>query len=162
MVLDCLLKLDPKVEGESKDEKHKGEIEIRNCIFGVSNEPSPLQGGGSGAGKSVPEKFMFDKHTDKSTPLLAQVAAAGDHFNSAIITVRKAGGSASEGQKEYLIITLTDVFISKYGVDIGEVPNERLCMTYTKMVLDYKEQKADGSLMGSVKLGYDWKKMAKV
>ena len=67
-----------------------------------------------------------------------------------------------EPQKEYLIITLTDVFISKYAVVLGDEPRENLCMTYTKMVVDYREQKADGSLMGSVKLGYDWKKMVKV
>ena len=99
MAIDTFLKLDPKVEGESKDERHKGEIEILRWNFDLSNKPSTLQGGGAGTGKSVPGEFQFDKSLDKSTPVLAQVTAAGDHFNSAIITVRKAG-ERSRGRPE--------------------------------------------------------------
>ena len=107
---DYFLKLDPKVEGESADSKHKGEIELESWSFGVSNASSALQGGGAGSGKSVPLDFNATKKTDKSTPRLAQAVATGDHFKSAIITVRKAGGT----QQEYLTITLSDVFISSY------------------------------------------------
>jgi type VI secretion system secreted protein Hcp len=158
---DYFLKLDPKVEGEATDSKHPGEIELESWSFGVSNGSSALQGGGSGTGKSVPGDFHFTKKNDKSTARLAQAVAMGDHFKSAIITVRKSGGD----QQEYLTITLSDVFISSYqagGSGNGTLPMEQLSMNYSKILQEYKEQKADGSLGGSVKLGYDWTKQVKI
>jgi type VI secretion system secreted protein Hcp len=158
---DYFLKLDPKVEGESTDEKHKGEIELESWSFGVSNTSSMLQGGGGGSGKSMPLDFHMTKKTDKSTARLAQAVAMGDHFKTAIITVRKAGGS----QQEYLTITLNDVFISSYqagGSGNGNLPMEQLSLNYSKILQEYKEQKPDGTLGGSVKLGYDWQKNVKI
>lgn len=161
MPADYFLKLDPKVEGESTDSKHKGEIELESWSFGVSNTSSMLQGGGGGSGKSMPLDFHMTKKTDKATARLAQAVAMGDHFKSAIITVRKAGGT----QQEYLTITLSDVFISSYqagGSGNGNLPMEQLSLNYSKILQEYKEQKPDGSLGGSVKLGYDWSKNVKI
>lgn len=161
MAADYFLKLDPKVEGESADSKHKGEIELETWSFGLSNPSSALKPGGAAAGKSVPGDFIATKKNDKSSPRLAQAVAMGDHFKSAIITVRKAGGT----QQEYLSITLSDVFISSYqlgGTGGGVLPVESISLNYAKMVQEYKEQKADGSLAGSIKLGYDWHKQVKI
>jgi type VI secretion system secreted protein Hcp len=161
VAVDYFLKLDPNVEGESADSKHKAEIELESWSFGVSNASSALPGGGSGAGKSIPGDFTAMKRTDKSTPRLAQAVATGDHFKSAIITVRKAGGT----QHEYLTITLNEVFISSYqagGSGSGSLPMESISLNYAKMVQEYKEQKADGSIGASIKLGYDWAKQVKL
>ena len=161
MASDYFLKLDPKVEGESTDSKHKGEIELESWGFSISNPTSTLQGGGGGSGKSVPGDLMCTKKLDKSSPRLSQAVAMGDHFKSAILTVRKAGGT----QQEYLTFTLTDVFISSYsgsGPGSGTLPMESISLNYAKMVAEYKEQKSDGSLGGSVKLGYDWAKQVKI
>ena len=162
MPSDYFLKLDPKVEGESTDSKHKGEIELESFSFGVSNQSSMLQGGGGGgAGKSSPDALVVTKRNDKSTPRLHQAVAMGDHFKSAILTIRKAGG----GQQEYLTVTLNDVYVSHFtisGANGGGLPMESVSFNYSKMVQEYKEQKADGSLGGAVKLGYDWSKQVKV
>ena len=161
MASDYFLKLDPKIDGESTDSKHKGEIELESFSYGVSNQSSSLQGGGGGAGKSEPGALMVTKRNDKSTPRLMQAVAMGDHFKSAILTIRKAGG----GQQEYLSVTLNDVYISSYqisGANGGGLPMESISFNYSKMVQEYKEQKADGSLGGAVKLGYDWAKQVKV
>lgn len=161
MAADYFLKLDPKVEGESTDSKHKGEIELESWSFGLSNASSMLQGGGGGSGKATPSDFSATKKLDKSTPRLSQAVAMGDHFKSAIITLRKAGGT----QQEYLTITLSDVFISSYqagGSNGGGLPMETFSLNYSKIVQEYKEQKADGSLGGAVKLGYDFAKQVKV
>ena len=160
---DYFLKLDPAVEGESQDSKHKGEIELESWSFGVSNSSSvlPGQGGGAGAGKSVPGNFTATKKTDKSTPRLAQAVATGDHFKSAIITVRKAGGM----QQDYLTITLSEVLISQYqaaGSGNAALPMESISLNYAKMVQEYKVQKADGTFGGAVTLGYDWSKNVKI
>ena len=161
MAADFFLKLDPKVEGDSLDAKHKSEIELESWSFGVLNPTSPLPAGGSGAGKSVPADFVATKKTDKSTPRLAQAVALGDRFKSAVLTVRKAGGT----QQEYLTITLSDVLISSYqaaGAGNGALPMESVALKYSKMVQEYKVQKADGTLGGSIKLGYDWAKQVKI
>ena len=160
MAADYFLKLDPKIDGEATDGKHKGEIELESWSFGVSNASSALLSGGSGSGKSVPGDFLCTKRQDKSSPRLAQAVAMGDHFKSAVITIRKAGGT----QQEYLVITLNDVYISSFqssGTVNGVLPVESLSLNYAQMVQEYKEQKADGSLGGSVKLGYDWAKQEK-
>jgi type VI secretion system secreted protein Hcp len=156
---DYFLKLDPKVEGESQDSKHQGEIELESWSFGVSNATSAL--GGGAAGKSVPGDFTATKKVDRSTGRLAQAVATGDHFKSAILTVRRAGGT----QQDYLTITLSDVFISSYqaaGSGGGTLPMDSISLNYAKLVWEYKTQKADGSLGGSVKLGYDWSKQVKI
>ena len=161
MAADYFLKLDPKIEGEATDGKHKGEIELESWSFGVSNASSALLSGGSGSGKSVPGDFLCTKRQDKSSPRLAQAVAMGDHFKSAVITVRKSGAAA---QQEYLTITLSDVYIAQFqssGQGNGVLPMESLSLNYAQMVQEYKEQKADGSLGGSVKLGYDWAKQEK-
>lgn len=161
MPSDYFLKLDPKVEGESTDSKHKGEIELESFSYAVTNQSSTLQGGGGGAGKSSPGELVVTKRNDKSTPRLHQAVAMGDHFKTAILTVRKAGG----GQQEYLTVTLNDVYISHFsisGANGAGLPMESISFNYSKMVQEYKEQKSDGSLGGAVKLGYDWAKQVKV
>jgi type VI secretion system secreted protein Hcp len=155
------MKLDPKIDGESTDSKHPGEIELESWSFGVSNTSSMLEGGGGGSGKSAPLDFHCTKKTDKATARLAQAVAMGDHFKTAIVTVRKSGGD----QQEYLTITMSDVFISSYqagGSGAGSLPMEQLSLNYAKILQEYKEQKADGTLGGSVKLGYDWAKQVKI
>jgi type VI secretion system secreted protein Hcp len=109
----------------------------------------------------MPQDFHITKKTDKSSARLAQAVAMGDHYKSAIIYVRKAGGT----QQEYLTITLSDVFISSFqagGAGHDSLPMEQLAMNYSKMLQEYKEQKPDGSLGGSVKLGYDFSKQVKI
>jgi type VI secretion system secreted protein Hcp len=158
---DYFLKLDPKIEGESTDSKHKGEIELESFSYGVSNQSSSLQGGGGGAGKSEPGPLIVTKRNDKATARLHQAVAMGDHFKTAILTIRKAGGT----QQEYLTVTLNDVYISNFqisGANGGGLPMESIAFNYAKLVQEYKEQKADGTLGGAVKLGYDWAKQVKV
>ena len=161
MSTDYFLKLDPKVEGESTDSKHKGEIEIESFSFGVTNQGTGGSGGGSGAGKSTAQDLHVTKKLDKASPVLMQACASGKHFPSAILTVRKAGTE----QQEYLVFTLNDVYISSYqtgGSGGNVVPLDQFSLNYVKMVQEYKEQKADGTLGGSVKMGYDWGKNVKL
>jgi type VI secretion system secreted protein Hcp len=162
VAVDYFLKFDPAIEGEATDSKHKGEIELLSWHLGVTNSSSGLHGPGSGTGKSVPADVSATKRTDKASARLQQAVALGDHFKTATLTLRKSGGGA---QQEYLVYTFSDVYISSYnlGGSAGdELPIETLSFNYTKAVTEYKEQKADGSLGGSVKLGYDWSTQLKV
>jgi type VI secretion system secreted protein Hcp len=158
--LDVFLKFDPKVEGEATDSKHKGEIEVLSFSWGVSNITSLGAGSGGGSGKATPQAVTITKKLDKSSPKLYQMVAQGDHFKNATIVLRKSGST----QQEYCVVTLETVYPSGYqvsGSDGSELPLESISLNYSKILTEYKEQKPDGTLGGSVKLGYDFAKQLK-
>jgi len=159
--VDYFLKIEG-VDAESTDEKHKGEIELESFSWGQSNSGTAGHGGGSGAGKVVAQDLNFVKKVDKASAVLMIACATGQHFKSAILTTRKAGG----GQQDYLKVTMEDVLVSSYqlgGSAKGEVvPLEQVSINFAKLEMAYKEQKADGSLGGEVKQKYDYAANKKV
>jgi type VI secretion system secreted protein Hcp len=88
--------------------------------------------------------------------------ADGEHLKQAVITCRKAG----KDQQEFLKITLSDVLVSSYqmgGTPSGStVPLEQVSFNYSKIEKEYKEQKGDGTLGGTVKAGWDVKANKKI
>lgn len=161
MAVDYFLKIDG-IEGESHDSKHKGEIDLQSWSWGETNIGTAAAGGGMGAGKVSMQDFSFTMHVNKSTPKLVLACATGQHIKSAILTCRKAG----EEQQEYLKYTFSDILVSSYqtGGSAGgdAVPIEQISLNYSKMEVEYKEQKADGTLAGVIKAGYDLKANKKV
>ncbi len=159
--VDYFLKIDT-IEGESQDGKHKGEIDLLSWSWGESQTGTMAAGGGGGAGKVAMQDFHFVMNVNKATPKLILSCASGEHFPKAVLTCRKAG----KEQQEFLKYTFSDVLVSSYqtgGSGAGDiVPTEQVSLNYTKMEIEYKEQKADGSLGGAVKAGWDLKKNEKV
>lgn len=157
--VDFFLKLDG-VPGESTDDKHKGEIEVESFSWGESNQGSAGHGGGSGAGKVVPQDLVFTKRMDKSSPVLFIACATGQHFKDALLTARKAGG----GQQEYLKMKFEEVIVSSYQTSAagGAVVHETVGLHFSKLEMVYKEQKPDGSLGGEAKQKYDFAANKKV
>ena len=84
-------------------------------------------------------------YLDKASPVLLQRCATGEHIKEATITVRKAG---SKEPLEYLIIKLTDILVSNVSSSgTGDAStSESVTLNYAKIVVEYKPQKADGSL----------------
>lgn len=158
--VDYFLKIDG-IEGESTDSKHKGEIDIQSFSFGVANSGSHAGGGGGGSGKASFQDLHFTTHVSKASPKLMLACATGEHIKKAVLTVRKAG----KDQQEYMKVTLEDLLVSSYqdGGHEGSVfPSDQFALNFSKIEFDYKEQKADGTLGGSVKTGYDVKANKKV
>jgi type VI secretion system secreted protein Hcp len=153
--VDYFLKIDG-IDAESADDKHKGEIELESFSWGQAQTGTGAAGGGSGAGKVQRQDFNFVKRVDKASPNLLIGCATGQHYKSAVLTARKAGG----GQQDYFKITMEDVLVSQYQVggsahgDI--VPMDQVSLNFAKLEMSYKEQKADGSLGGEVKQKYDY------
>ncbi len=160
-VADYFLKIDG-IEGESQDAKHKSEIEIMSWSWGANQSGSFASGGGGGAGKVSMHDFSFQKVIDKASPKLMLACAGGDHIKQAILTCRKAG----KDQQEYLVVKFSDILVSSYqtgGHGEGDVrPLDSIALNFAKIEFDYKEQKADGSLGGSIKTGWDLKANKKV
>ena len=94
---------------------------------------------------------------NKASPKLMQACASGEHIKKAVLSCRKAG----KEQQEYLKITLSDMLVSSYqtggSAGDGVVPNDQIALNYSKIEFEYKEQKADGTLGGAVKGGWDLK-----
>jgi type VI secretion system secreted protein Hcp len=153
--VDYFLKI-AGVDAESTDDKHKGEIELESFSWGQTNSGTAGHGGGAGAGKVVAQDLHIVKKLDKSSPTLMIACSTGQHFKSAILTTRKAGG----GQQDYFKVTLEDVLVTSYqigGSAAGDiVPLEQVSLNFAKLEMAYKEQKADGSLGGEVKQKYDY------
>jgi type VI secretion system secreted protein Hcp len=143
------------IKGESLDSKHKDEVEILSWSWGVSQTGSMAYGGGGGEGKASFSDFNFTHHVDKATPVLLKVCATGEHIKEATITVRKAG----KGQQEFLIIKMNDVIITALtDADSSEGGSlETVSLVFAKVDLEYKPQKADGSLDAGVHFKYDLK-----
>lgn len=161
MAVDYFLKIDG-VEGESKDHKHKGEIDLQSWSFGATNAGSHASGGGGGAGKVSMQDFHFVMGTSKASPKLMLACATGQHIPKAVLVTRKAGTE----QQEFFKVTFTDILISSYqtggSAHGGETPTEQISFNFAKIEFEYKEQKADGSLGGAIKAGYDVKANKKI
>ena len=142
------------IKGESLDSKHKDEIEVLSYSWGVTNAGSMAHGSGGGEGKATFHDLSFVHLIDKASPVLMKACANGTHLKEATFTHRKAG----KGQQEYMIWKLNDVIIT--GVTLGgsgDGSQENVSMSCSKLALEYKPQKADGSLDAAVSFKYDLK-----
>ena len=113
-------------------------------------------GGGGGEGKASFNDFNFTHHVDKASPVLMKACATGEHIKEATITVRKAG----KGQQEFLIIKMNDIIITSVnpsGVRRRRATAESVALQCAKVDLEYKPQKADGSLDAGLHFKYDIK-----
>lgn len=160
-LVDYFLKMDG-IDGESQDHKHKGEIDVQSFSWGETQTGTHAAGGGGGAGKVSMQDFHFVMNVNKSSPKLMLACANGEHIKKAVLTCRKAG----KDQQEFYKITLSDVLVSSFQTggnghsDI--VPTDQISLNYAKIEWEYKEQKSDGTLGGSVKAGFDLKQMKQV
>jgi type VI secretion system secreted protein Hcp len=109
--VDAFLKLEG-VPGESKSPGHTGQIEIYSWSFGATNPTvsaaTVSHAAGGGAGKVNLHEFKITKSVDSASPVLFRAAATGQHFQRAVLYVRKAGGE----QQPYLVYTFTNVMVS--------------------------------------------------
>jgi type VI secretion system secreted protein Hcp len=144
------------IKGESLDSKHKGEVEVLSWSWGVANSGTISRGSGGGTGKATFNDFNFTHHVDKASPSLLTACATGKHIKEATITVRKAG----KGQQEFLIIKMSDVLITAVnpsGAADAAATAEHVALQFAKVDLEYKPQKADGSLDAGLHFKYDIK-----
>ena len=143
------------IKGESLDSKHKDEVEILSWSWGVQQSGTMAHGGGGGEGKASFNDFNFTHHVDKASPVLLKACATGEHIKDATLVARKAG----KGQQEYIIVKMTDILITSVQPSgSSENPMESVSMQFAKVDIEYKPQKADGSLDAGVHFIYDVKK----
>jgi type VI secretion system secreted protein Hcp len=149
MSMDQFLNITGEIEGESKDGSHTGEIDILAWSWGISNAGSFHVGGGGGSGKANFQDISFTKYLDKSSPTLQLFCANGDHFPTAVLTVRKSG----KKPLEYVVITMSNVLVTSVstGGSGGEDRlTENVTFNFEQVEVKYTEQTAGGD-PGAVK-----------
>jgi len=159
MAVDMFLKLDG-IKGESKDAKHKDEIQIDSINWGLTNTGTGGFGGGSGAGKVDVHNITVSKVFDKASCDLMLACCNGKHIPQGLITVRKAG----QNPLEYIKITLHDILISGVGHTGSagsELVSETVTLNFSKFKVEYQEQKPDGSGTPAGQMAWDIKANAK-
>jgi type VI secretion system secreted protein Hcp len=155
MAVDFFLKIDG-IEGESKDAKHKGEIDIASFSWGETQMGTSHAGGGSGGGKvNMGDAHFTSSYFSKAGPKLFLACASGEHIKKAVLVCRRAG----KDQQEFLKWTFSDLLVSSYqtaGHGGGEgLPGDQFSLNFTKIEMEYKEQKPDGTLGGATPAGWD-------
>ncbi len=153
--VDYFLKIEG-IDGESAHAKHKGEIDVESWSWGETHPASPAAGAGVGSGKVSMNDFMFTMKLSKASPKLFLACATGEHIKSAWMTAHRAGG---KDQGYFLKWSFGDLLVSGYhaGAAAGEAPLDSVSFAFSKLEVEYKEQKPDGSLAPSIKAGWDVK-----
>jgi type VI secretion system secreted protein Hcp len=153
MAVDMFVKIGD-IKGESRDDKHKGEIDVLAWSWGMNQTGSGHVGGGAGTGKVQVSDLSLTKYIDVATPDLMLACCNGKHYPEAKLTVRKAG----ENPLEYVVITMQDVIIT--GVQTGgsggeDKLTENVTLNFAKVKVDYTEQTSTGSKGATPKMGWD-------
>ncbi len=152
MAVDMFLKIDD-VKGESKDSKHKDEIDVLAWSWGMSQSGTTHMGAGGGSGKVNVQDISITKYVDKSSPNLIMSCCNGKHYKEAILTIRKAG----ETPLEYLKITMKELLVSSISTG-GSGGEDRLTETvvlnFAEFKTEYVPQKADGTGDAAIEAAY--------
>ena len=174
--VDYFLKIDG-IDGESTDDKHRGEIDIESFSWGETNSGSAAHGSGGGAGKASMQDFHFVMHFNKASPKIFLATATGEHFQKAVLSVRRGG----KAQADFLKWTLTDCLVSSYQTGANSVavpesvggtdepspevsavrnsaagaPVDEFSLDFAKIEVSYQVQNADGSPGTPVTAGWD-------
>src|SRR5438477_4830050 len=150
---DYFLKIDG-IQGKSRDDRHKDEIDIESFSWGETQSGTFAGGGGGGAGKVSMQDFHFTMAVSKASPALFLACAEGDHIKNAILTCRKAGKP-----HEFMKVTMSDCLVSSFqtGGHVGGdvVPMDQISLNFAKIEVEYKEQDAAGKVLSTTKKFFD-------
>lgn len=154
MAMDMFIKIG-KTGGESKDHKHKGEIDVLSWSWGMSQSGTMHGLGGGGAGKANVTDLNITKYIDASSCALMQACLSGEHIDEALLTVRKAGGKEP---LEYLKIKMTNLLVTavQTGGSGGEDKlTENVTLNFEKVNVDYVSQDEKGAKKDPFKVGWN-------
>jgi type VI secretion system secreted protein Hcp len=152
------------VEGESTAAGFEKKIEIYSFSWGASNPVTIGSGsGGMSGGKVSISSFNIMKKTDKASSTLFQACAAGQHFPTALVTMRKATGTSGE-QKAFLVYKFTEVMVESIqwsGSSGGDdTPTESLSLAFGKVEITYSKQDDKGAMAVAGQAAWDLTKVS--
>ena len=119
--VDMYIKIDG-IDGESKDDAHKDEIDVLAWSWGAASSSSGAAGGRRSAPTDGPGTLTISKSIDKSSPKLTQACNSGRSIPKATV---------SDGARVY---TLYNVRLScTTSGAAGDRPSEEIAFYYNKI-----------------------------
>ena len=154
MAIDSFLKLGT-LKGESVVKGFEDQIQLLSWSWGMTQSGTTHSASGGGAGKVDVSDIQVTKYVDASSPTLALACCKGTHYDTATLTMRKAGGTALE----YVTLTLTDLIITSYsvsGAGGGDLLSDTFTLNFSKYKYSYQPQDNKGAKKGgSIDATYD-------
>ena len=157
MAFDTYLDL-KGVEGETTAAGYEKKIEILSFSWGAS-APATVGPGKDGiaAGRVSLSSFNIMKKTEKSSARLFKACCNGEHFDTALVSMRKATGEG--GQKPFLTYKFTNVMVESIqwsGSGGGDdTPTESVSFAYAKVEIEYFMQDDKGSMKTAGQASWD-------
>lgn len=109
----------PDIGGESQRADHEDEIDITDIMWSVEQAATSQIGRGRSRSRADVSSLYCKKFYDASSPYIALAAMQAKSFKDVVVTVRKDSGDA---HLDYLIITMTNVIISRYEIEgVGRI-----------------------------------------
>jgi type VI secretion system secreted protein Hcp len=154
MAVDYFLKLDG-IPGESRDAKHRGQIELQSFSWGEVHHRLSA-GSGAAATRVAVQDLLFVARVSKASPRIFLACAAGTRIPSAVLTACRSGRAA----QDFLVYSLTEVIVSSYqtgGIESADGPVDQVSLSFGRLAVQYRARKANGSLEPPVSAGWDVK-----
>lgn len=153
-----------KPEGETSDNTFSKDtykaLEVLSFSFGVSQaDTAGSSSTGAGVGKVKFDEFTIEKYVDLASVPIYNACAAGAHFPSVQLAIRKAGGSPLL----YLQYIFRMVFVTNIGWSGGggeETPKETIKFKFGAMGIQYIPQNPDGTQRSKDKMDGAWNVIA--
>jgi type VI secretion system secreted protein Hcp len=154
---DFYLKIEG-IKGESEAIGFEEQMQIESWSMGANNAGSAGLGTGLGSGKVSMQDFHFVIANGKASAQLMLAVCKGNHIPEAVLSCRKTGGDGSP--YTYYKYTFNDLVISSFQSGASSaLPMEQCAFNYTKITLEYFQQKADGTVALTNTIAYDTKKV---
>src|SRR3954471_1314815 len=127
------------IKGEAQDSDHAGEIEVLKWSWGMQARPS--LGGGGASGKASMNDLRVVKRVDSASTALMSALRSNEMISKAVLTLRKAGGTALE----YLKITIEQGRVTGLTVEAGDAQGsaellEQVTFSFNKITVEYVPQ----------------------
>ncbi|MHB8473104.1 MAG: Hcp family type VI secretion system effector [Gammaproteobacteria bacterium] len=137
------------IKGEAQDDNHQDEIDVVSWSWGMRAQTA-MSGGGA-SGKSTLNELRIVKRVDRASTGLMAAMRNNDLIKKAVLTVRKAGGTALE----YFKVTIQSGRVTLLEVQSGEPAMEaelveNLSLAFEKISVEYVPQGADGQARGGM------------
>ena len=156
---DFYLKIDT-IKGESEATGFEEQMQIQSWSFGANNAGQGGLGTGLGSGKVSLQDFHFVIEMGKATVQNFLATCKGNHIPQAILSCRKTGGDGTP--YVFFKVTFNDIVVSSYqmgGSAGGGNPIDQCSFNFTKITMEYFQQKADGTVSLTNTITYDTKKV---
>lgn len=142
------------IKGNCQIDKYAGQIILTSFNHGVS---LPLQHDTSNtertAGRPVFSEMTFTKMSDMATPVLYAACVQGKKIGDAKIHIGRNENGVFMSVMEYV---LTNAMVSNIrSSGGGGIPTDTFSLNFTKITLDFTQQKSDSTKKGTANFGWD-------